>query len=119
MPQTSVILDGVIVVILALFLLMGIKKGFFRTLADLVLVFVDIECDIADHRAFKADGEKHMLRAFMKRRPFLNSSLNGRIIGIMRCVVKMHGRLIEVGPNLLNAFPVVRSNAANGKPFCI
>ena len=40
MPQTSDILDIVIGAVLALFVIMGISKGFFRTLADLVLVFV-------------------------------------------------------------------------------
>jgi len=40
MPQTSVILDVVIGAVMAIFLLLGMKKGFFRTLADLVLVFI-------------------------------------------------------------------------------
>ena len=40
MPQTSVILDVVIGAVMAIFLLIGMKKGFFRTLADLVLVFI-------------------------------------------------------------------------------
>lgn len=40
MPQTSVILDAAIAAVLVVFLLIGIKKGFFRMLADLVLVFI-------------------------------------------------------------------------------
>ena len=42
MLQSSVILDVVIVAVLALFLWMGVRKGFFRTLADLVLVFAAV-----------------------------------------------------------------------------
>ena len=42
MPQSSAILDIAIVVILLLFLWMGARKGFFRTLADLVLVLAAV-----------------------------------------------------------------------------
>ena len=42
MPQTSVILDLAIGAVLLLFLFIGARKGFFRMLADLVLVFAAI-----------------------------------------------------------------------------
>ena len=40
MPQTSAILDLAIAAALVLFLFLGAKRGFFKMLADLVLVFV-------------------------------------------------------------------------------
>lgn len=73
MPQTSVILDLVIGAALLLFLLLGAKRGFFKMLADLVLVFVAVV-----GARFLADLLSGRLAAFLA--PRLQEAVRTRLL---------------------------------------
>ena len=63
MPQTSVILDLAIGAVLLLFLFIGARTGFFRMLADLVLVFAD-HAEILDYKTDRQTDRQYYVDSY-------------------------------------------------------